>query len=134
MVRPSSRGPGRFSVAEGEVVGLLGPNGSGKSTIFRILTGYLTPSSGTASVAGRDVGAESLALRHEVGYLPEDAPLYDQMRVAEFLRFMARLKGLAGSHVNRAVEAAAARLQLEKVLTMPVAKLSRGYRQRVAIA
>src|SRR6266536_837375 len=122
-----------FSVTEGEVVGLLGPNGSGKSTIFRILTGYLMPSSGTAAVAGRDVRTESLALRHEVGYVPEDAPLYDHMRVAEFLCFMARLKGLSGRSVIRAVETVAARLQLEKVLSMPVAKLSRGYRQRVAI-
>ena len=69
-----------FSVAEGEVVGLLGPNGSGKSTLFRILTGYLMPSSGSVAVAGRDATTESLALRHEVGYVPEDAPLYDHMR------------------------------------------------------
>jgi ABC-2 type transport system ATP-binding protein len=123
-----------FTVSEGEVVGLLGPNGSGKSTIFRILTGYLTPSSGTASVAGFDVRTESLALRHHVGYVPEDAPLYHHMRVLEFLRFMARLKGLSGRMVNRAVEAAAARLQLEKVINLTVSKLSRGYRQRVAIA
>jgi ABC-2 type transport system ATP-binding protein len=123
-----------FAVGEGEVVGLLGPNGSGKSTIFRILTGYLTPSSGTASVAGLDVRTESLALRHQVGYVPEDAPLYHYMRVLEFLRFMARLKGLSGRKMNCAVEAAAARLQLEKVLNLTVSKLSRGYRQRVAIA
>jgi ABC-2 type transport system ATP-binding protein len=122
-----------FAVAEGEVVGLLGPNGSGKSTIFRILTGYLTPSSGTAAVAGRDVTTQSLAVRHEVGYVPEDAPLYDHMRVAEFLRFMALLKGLSGRRAKRAVEGVAGRLQLEAVLNMPVAKLSRGYRQRVAI-
>jgi ABC-2 type transport system ATP-binding protein len=123
-----------FEVGQGEVVGLLGPNGSGKSTIFRILTGYLTPSSGTASVAGFDVMTESVALRHEVGYVPEEAPLYDHMRVLEFLCFMARLKGLSGRMVNRAVEAAAARLQLEKVMKLTIAKLSRGYRQRVAIA
>jgi ABC-2 type transport system ATP-binding protein len=123
-----------FSVADGEIVGLLGPNGSGKSTIFRILTGYLTPSSGVATVAGCDVASQSPAARGEVGYVPEDAPLYDHMRVNEFLRFMARLKGLAGSHIGRAAEEAVERLRLEKVLTMTVAKLSRGYRQRVAIA
>jgi ABC-2 type transport system ATP-binding protein len=123
-----------FSVEAGEVVGLLGPNGSGKSTIFRILTGYLTPSSGTASVAGHDTATDSLALRQEVGYVPEDAPLYGHMRVAEFLRFMARLKGLAGAAASRAVDAVVARLQLDKVVGLPVAKLSRGYRQRVAIA
>src|SRR5260221_1449521 len=105
-----------FAVEPGEVIGLLGPNGSGKSTIFRILTGYLTPSSGTASVAGRDVNTESLALRHEIGYVPEDAPLYDHMRVVEFLRFIARLKGLSGLTVGRAIEIAEARLQLGGVL------------------
>jgi ABC-2 type transport system ATP-binding protein len=123
-----------FSVGNGEIVGLLGPNGSGKSTFFRILTGYLTPSSGVATVAGCDVASQSPAARGEVGYVPEDAPLYDHMRVNEFLRFMARLKGLEGSRLGRAVEEAVERLRLEKVLTMTVAKLSRGYRQRVAIA
>jgi ABC-2 type transport system ATP-binding protein len=123
-----------FSVAEGEVVGLLGPNGSGKSTIFRILTGYIAPSSGTAWVAGHDVGRDSLALRRAVGYVPEDAPLYDHMRVAEFLRFMARLKGLAGPDISSRIAAVASRLRLERVLRLPVAKLSRGYRQRVSIA
>jgi ABC-2 type transport system ATP-binding protein len=123
-----------FAVGEGEVIGLLGPNGSGKSTIFRILTGYLTPSSGRVSVVGRDAVAESLALRREIGYVPEDAPLYDHMRVVEFLRFMARLKGLSGDAVHCAVEAASARLQLGGVLRLTIAKLSRGYRQRVAIA
>jgi ABC-2 type transport system ATP-binding protein len=123
-----------FSVAEGEVVGLLGPNGSGKSTIFRILTGYLAPSSGTAEVAGCDVTGDSSTLRHQVGYVPEDAPLYAYMRTVEFLRFMAQLKGLRGGNAHRAVDAVVARLQLETVASMPVAKLSRGYRQRVAIA
>ena len=75
-------------VKQGEVVGLLGPNGSGKSTIFRILTGYIAPSSGTARVAGHNAALDALALRREVGYVPEDAPLYDHMRVAEFLRFL----------------------------------------------
>ena len=123
-----------FAIQPGEIVGLLGPNGSGKSTIFRILTGYLTPSSGTASVAGHDTAADALGLRHEVGYVPENAPIYDYMRVGEFLRFMGRLKGLAGTDLSRAVDGAIARLQLDRVTRLPVAKLSRGYRQRVAIA
>ena len=123
-----------FSVEPGEVIGLLGPNGSGKSTIFRILTGYLAPSSGTARVAGYDVVTESLAMRREVGYVPEDAPVYDHMRVAEFLRFMAEVKGLRGAAIERAVAAAAARLELERVMTLPAGKLSRGFRQRLAIA
>ncbi len=122
-----------FSVAQGEVVGLLGPNGSGKSTIFRILTGYLAATSGNVVVAGHDAATKSLGLRHEVGYVPEDAPLYDHMRVREFLRFMAELKGLFGRSVARSIEAVVARLQLEKVTSIPIGKLSRGYRQRVAI-
>jgi ABC-2 type transport system ATP-binding protein len=122
-----------FSVAEGEVVGLLGPNGSGKSSIFRILTGYLMPSSGSVAVAGHDATTQSLALRHEVGYVPEDAPLYDYMRVNEFLRFMAHLKGLFGNTATSAIKTVAERLQLEKVARVPIGNLSRGYRQRVAI-
>ena len=122
-----------FSVAEGEVVGLLGPNGSGKSTIFRILTGYLVPSTGSAAVAGYDATTQSLALRHQVGYVPEDAPLYDHMRVNEHLRFMANLKGLFGRAATLAVGTVAERLQLRTMAEVPIAKLSRGYRQRVAI-
>ncbi len=85
-----------FAVAEGEVIGLLGPNGSGKSTIMRILTGYLRPSAGTVLVDGLDALEQPLALRARIGYVPEDVPLYDQMRVSEFLPFMARIKGLGG--------------------------------------
>jgi ABC-2 type transport system ATP-binding protein len=122
-----------FSVAEGEVVGLLGPNGSGKSTIFRILTGYLVPTSGSVAVAGNDATTQSMALRYEVGYVPEDAPLYDYMRVNEFLRFMAQLKGLFGRSGTCAIGNVAERLQLKEVAGIPIGKLSRGYRQRVAI-
>jgi ABC-2 type transport system ATP-binding protein len=123
-----------FAIEPGEIVGLLGPNGSGKSTIFRILTGYLAPSSGRVEVAGHNVVTDSLAVRHAISYVPEDAPLYDHMRVVEFLRFMARIKGLRGSAENRAVDAAAVRLDLLNVMTMPTGKLSRGFRQRVSIA
>ena len=73
-----------FAIEPGEIVGLLGPNGSGKSTIFRMLTGYLVPTSGRIEVAGHDVVTDSLAVRREIGYVPEDAPLYDHMRVGEF--------------------------------------------------
>jgi ABC-2 type transport system ATP-binding protein len=123
-----------FAIEPGEIVGLLGPNGSGKSTIFRILTGYLAPSSGRVEVDGHDVDTDSLAVRRAISYVPEDAPLYDHMRVVEFLRFMARIKGLSGAAMKRAVEAAADRLDLSSVMTMPTGKLSRGFRQRVSIA
>ncbi|MDR3467903.1 MAG: ABC transporter ATP-binding protein [Xanthobacteraceae bacterium] len=123
-----------FSIEEGEIVGLLGPNGSGKSSIFRILTGYLTPTAGTVSVAGYDVFRESLALRRQVGYVHENAPLYDHMRVVESLRFMARIKGVERRRVENAVASVIERLKLHKVSDLLTTKLSRGYRQRVAIA
>jgi ABC-2 type transport system ATP-binding protein len=123
-----------FAIEEGEVVGLLGPNGSGKSTILRVLAGYLPPSGGSVRLAGIDMAADSLAARKQVGYVPEDAPLYDGMRVVEFLHFMASIKGVARHLVPGAVNEAAERLELGPVLRMPIGKLSRGYRQRVAIA
>jgi ABC-2 type transport system ATP-binding protein len=123
-----------LEVEAGEVMGLLGPNGSGKTTILRILTGYLRPSAGTARIAGLDVVADALAARARVGYVPEDIPLYGWMRAREFLAFMARLKGLAGQTAIRAVDAAIERLALGDVRDLVIGKLSRGYRQRVAIA
>jgi ABC-2 type transport system ATP-binding protein len=123
-----------FAIEPGEIVGLLGPNGSGKSTIFRILTGYLAPSSGRVEVAGHDVVTDSLSVRQAISYVPEDAPLYDHMRVGEFLHFMARIKGLRGAAKKAAVEAAAERLDLSGVMGLPTGKLSRGFRQRVSIA
>jgi ABC-2 type transport system ATP-binding protein len=123
-----------LTVDRGEILGLLGPNGSGKTTILRMLAGYLRPSSGTARIADLDVVEDSLAARRRVGYVPEDAPLYGGMGVREFLAFMGRLKGLAASGLAAAVDGAMQRLGLEHVRGMQVGKLSRGYRQRVAIA
>lgn len=123
-----------FAIEPGEIVGLLGPNGSGKSTIFRMLTGYLVPTSGSIEVAGHDIVAESLAVRRAISYVPEDAPLYDHMRVGEFLHFMAGIKGLRSSVAKSAVDAAAERLDLTRVMTLLTSKLSRGFRQRVSIA
>ena len=123
-----------FAIEQGEIVGLLGPNGSGKSTIFRMLTGYLVPTSGRIEIAGHDVVADSLAVRRSISYVPEDAPLYDHMRVGEFLHFMASLKGLRGAAAKAAVGAAAERLDLGRVMSLLTAKLSRGFRQRVSIA
>jgi ABC-2 type transport system ATP-binding protein len=123
-----------FSIARGEVVGLLGPNGSGKSTIMRMLTGYLPPSEGTIRVEDLDVQTDSLAVRQRIGYVPEDTPLYEGMRVHEFLRFMGHIRGLSGRGLATAITAACEQLQLQRVFKMPIGKLSRGYRQRVAIA
>ncbi len=123
-----------LEVESGEVMGLLGPNGSGKTTILRILAGYLRPSAGVARIAGLDVVDEALAARSRVGYVPEDVPLYGWMTAREFLSFMARLKGLGGQAVARAVDAAIERLVLGDVRRLLIGTLSRGYRQRVAIA
>src|SRR5246127_2498933 len=107
-----------FAIEQGEIVGLLGPNGSGKSTIFRMLTGYLVPTSGRIEVAGHDVVTSSLAVRRAISYVPEDAPLYDHMRVGEFLHFMANLRGLKGASARAAVEAASERLDLSHVMML----------------
>lgn len=123
-----------FDVRANEVMGLLGPNGSGKSTILRILTGYLRPTSGTARIAGHDVVSHGLEARGELGYVPEDVPLYTHMRVREFLEFMGRVRGIGGAGLPHAVDKAVERLSLGKVRDLLIAKLSRGYRQRVAIA
>jgi ABC-2 type transport system ATP-binding protein len=123
-----------FAIEQGEIVGLLGPNGSGKSTIFRMLTGYLVPTSGRIEVAGHDVVTDSLSVRRLISYVPEDAPLYDHMRVGEFLHFMANLRGLRGRAAKAAVDEAAERLDLTNVMMLLTAKLSRGFRQRVSIA
>ena len=123
-----------FTIEEGEIVGLLGPNGSGKSTILRILGGYMPATSGSVRIAGTDVAADALAARGHIGYVAEDAPLYDGMRVAEFLHFIAAIKGVPRHAARGAVATAAERLDLGAVIGMPIGKLSRGYRQRVAIA
>jgi ABC-2 type transport system ATP-binding protein len=123
-----------FDMRPGEVMGLLGPNGSGKSTILRILTGYLQPSSGSARICGFDVVSRSLQARQCVGYVPEDVSLYAQMRVHEFLTFMGRLRGLEGAACARAIEAVSERLSFDHFRNQLIGKLSRGYRQRVAIA
>ncbi len=123
-----------FVIEPGEVVGLLGPNGSGKTTTLRIVTGYLRPTRGSVFVCGVDALENPTGLRSLIGYVPEDIPLYNGMRVQEFLTFIARLKGLGSGEAKRAVAEVAERLGLEPFLKMMIGKLSRGYRQRVALA
>jgi ABC-2 type transport system ATP-binding protein len=123
-----------FEVGKGEIVGLLGPNGAGKTTTMRMLTTYLTPTSGRASLAGFDVLDDSLEVRRRVGYLPENVPLYTEMRVREFLRFRARLKDVPRSKLRRAVGAVIDRCRLEEVENRIIGQLSRGFRQRVGLA
>ncbi len=123
-----------FDVADGEVMGFLGPNGAGKSTTIRILTGYLPATSGSVTVAGLDVLRESLKVRQQLGYLPENVPLYGEMRVEEYLRFRARLKGVTVRDAKSAVERAMGQCGLVPMRTRIVGQLSKGYRQRVGLA
>ncbi len=123
-----------FEMGRGEVVGLLGPNGAGKTTTMRLLTTYLPPTSGRASLCGHDVLDDPLAARRCVGYLPENAPLYGEMRVREYLDFRAKLKDVPRSKRRRSIAEAVARCGLSDVENRVVGHLSRGYRQRVGLA
>jgi ABC-2 type transport system ATP-binding protein len=123
-----------FSVEPGEILGFLGPNGAGKTTTMRILTGYLPADSGVARVAGREVHEDSMAVRRQIGYLPETPPLYPDMTVEGFLHFVARIKGVsAGDRINR-VESSLQSCNLVDRRKTQIHKLSKGYRQRVGIA
>lgn len=121
-------------VERGEVLCLLGPNGSGKTTLLRMLAGFLSPSSGRLSVSGYDTVRQPMEARRRMGYVPETVPLYSHMRVREFLEFMAGLRHVPPPRVSAAVEEVTARVSIREVLGTPIRALSRGYRQRVAIA
>lgn len=123
-----------FSVAKGEIIGFLGPNGAGKTTTLRMLTGYLPPSSGSATVAGFDIFRQSIEARKRIGYMPENVPLYDDMRVREYLSFRARIKGLSNSDARRRVSHVIDTCGLEGVKRKMIKTLSKGYRQRVGLA
>jgi len=123
-----------FVVPKGQVVGFLGPNGAGKSTTIRMLTCYLPPTGGTATVAGHDIFFDSLAVREKVGYLPESAPVYTDMRVCEYLDFKARLRGMDRAKRQQRVDYVLDRCWLKDRRNSLIATLSKGYRQRVGIA
>jgi ABC-2 type transport system ATP-binding protein len=123
-----------LDIARGEVFGLLGPNGSGKTTFIRLLAGYLLPTSGHLEIDGCDSVRDTLRARARIGYVPEAAPVYGNMRVREFLTFMARLRGLPARQVGGAVDRVIDMLALGAVAHRPARVLSRGYRQRTAIA
>ncbi|HRZ11865.1 MAG TPA: ATP-binding cassette domain-containing protein [Kiritimatiellia bacterium] len=123
-----------FRIEPGEVVGFLGVNGAGKTTTLRILSCYLPATSGTAEVAGFDVFRDSLEVRRRIGYLPENAPLYPEMRVDEYLRFRARLKGVSPAACRRRVQEVKDRCGLKDAGRRIIGQLSRGYRQRVGLA
>lgn len=123
-----------FDVAEGEVVGFLGPNGAGKSTTMKMLTTYLPPTSGTAKIAGYDIFLHSEKAREQLGYLPENCPLYTEMRVVEYLEFRGRLRKLAKAERKKRIGEVLEKCWLTNVERKPIGQLSKGYRQRVGLA
>jgi ABC-2 type transport system ATP-binding protein len=123
-----------FEVEKGEIVGLIGHNGAGKSTTMRILSCFMPATSGTARVAGMDVFTQADEVRRRIGYMPENNPLYPDMRVREYLKFRARLKGLSHSRTRERVEAVVAQCGLGDVSKRIIGQLSKGYRQRVGLA
>ena len=123
-----------FNVEKGEIVGFLGPNGAGKTTTMRILTGFMPATSGTASIAGHDVFEDSLNVRRRIGYLPETVPLYTDMQVPEYIRYVAGLKGLPYKQINFKVAEVMEQVGLTHMAHKFIGELSKGYRQRVGLA
>lgn len=123
-----------FSVGRGEIVGLLGPNGAGKSTTMRILSCFLPATSGTARVAGFDVFTQADEVRRRIGYMPENNPLHQEMRIREYLKFRARLKGLGIRRSRERVDTVLQQCGLTDVQKKIIGHLSKGYRQRVGLA
>jgi len=123
-----------FQVQRGEVLGFLGPNGAGKSTTMKMLTGFLAPTSGTASILGHDIRTQTLQAQRQIGYLPEGAPCYGDMTVRGFLEFIAEVRGFRGADKRQRVEAAVAQVELENVLGQPIETLSKGFRHRTCLA
>ena len=123
-----------FTAGSGQILGFLGPNGAGKTTTMRIITGFMPATSGTVRVEGFDVFDQSNEVRRRIGYLPENPPLYNDMAVAPYLRFVARLKGIARREVGEALERVLATCGLDGVRDRLLGHLSKGYRQRVGLA
>jgi ABC-2 type transport system ATP-binding protein len=123
-----------FEVQRGQIVGFLGPNGAGKTTTMRILTCFLPPTSGTATVAGFDVQAQPLEVKKRVGYLPENPPLYPELEVENYLAFVGKLKGIRKAELRARIDEACQRCAIGDVRKTLIGKLSKGYRQRVGLA
>ena len=123
-----------FEVEKGTVLGFLGPNGAGKTTTIRVIAGYLPPTSGSVSVNGIDVGVDPVAVQRQIGYMPENTPLYDEMTVGSFLAFIAEIRGFAGKERNRRVDEIIDACMLQSVRHQPIETLSKGYRRRTCLA
>lgn len=123
-----------FTVREGEIVGFLGPNGAGKTTTMRILTTFIPPTEGKAFVAGYDVVEEPMMVRREIGYVPENPPLYTDMKVFDYLKFMGELRGIPSNLMKERLDYVADKCKIGDVFNKQIGHLSKGYRQRVGIA
>lgn len=123
-----------FRVAPGEVLGFLGPNGAGKSTTMKMLTGFLAPTSGSASIFGFDIQTQTLKAQREIGYLPEGAPCYGDMTVRGFLEFIAEVRGFRGAEKKQRVDRSVGQVELEHVLGQSIETLSKGFKRRVGLA
>ncbi|MDF1545652.1 MAG: ATP-binding cassette domain-containing protein [bacterium] len=123
-----------FSIPRGQIVAFLGPNGAGKSTTMKIISGFLSASEGEASIAGHNIRTDRLAASRNLGYLPENGPLYDGMTPMELLLFFGQVRGIVGKNLDQRIEAVIDECALGQVKEKPIGKLSRGYRQRVGLA
>ncbi len=123
-----------FDVPKGEVLGFLGPNGAGKSTTMKMLTGFLTPTSGRATVCGHDVHKSPIAAKRQIGYLPEGAPAYPDMTPKSFLEFVADVRGLRGADRKRRMDEVVEKTHIDGVLNQPIDTLSKGFKRRVGMA
>jgi ABC-2 type transport system ATP-binding protein len=123
-----------FEVPRGEVLGFLGPNGAGKSTTMKMITGFVAPTAGTAIVCGHDIAQEPIAAKRCIGYLPEGAPAYPDMTPAEFLDFIARIRGFSGQAARRQIGRVVEMIHIADVMHQPIETLSKGYRRRVGVA
>ena len=123
-----------FTVTPGEVLGFLGPNGAGKSTTMRMITGFIPPSSGEAKICGYSVTAQAEEAKAKIGYLPESAPLYDDMTVSSFLRWAGQMRGLKGSELKEAIDKVIEKTFLQSVAKQSISTLSKGFRHRTCLA
>ena len=123
-----------FCCSPGEVLGFLGPNGAGKSTTMKMITGFVAPTSGTASVCGHDIAEQAVAARKRLGYLPEGAPCYPEMTPLTFLEFIADIRELSGTMRRNRMEEVISRLHLGPVLNQNIETLSKGFKRRVGLA
>ena len=123
-----------FTVPQGEVLGFLGPNGAGKSTTMKMITGFLAPTAGTAIICGYDIATQTIAAKRHIGYLPEGAPAYPDMTPADFLDFIAHIRGFSGDEATRRIGRVVETIRIGEVMHQPIETLSKGFKRRVGVA